>query len=165
MLAGASVLAGLLAMRDPVYSAGTDTVVSWDDDRWFVLLLVVVFAVLMAFGLVTTGRARRVVSVLALAVALFTLLSWWVALDDVLGEEDIATNSGPITLGPGMSWTAAVAGLQVLSAVLLVVAAFSRPRAPTARAVTVPRRRVGPPVGVRPGGSPRSRTGPAGRGR
>ena len=134
VLAGASVLAGLLAMRDPVYSAGTDTVVSWDDDRWFVLLLVVVFAVLMAFGLVTTGRARRVVSVLALAVALFTLLSWWVALDDVLGEEDIATNSGPITLGPGMSWTAAAAGLQVLAAVLLVVAVFSRPasRTPTA---------------------------------
>ena len=133
-LAGASVLAGLLAIRGPAYSAGPDTVVSWEDDRWFVLLLVLVFAVLMAFGLVTTGRVRRVVSVLTLAVALFTLLSWWQALIDVLAEENIATNSGPITLGPGMNWTAATAGLQVLAAVLLVVAAFSRPCSPTATA-------------------------------
>ena len=116
---------------------------SWDDDRWFVLLLVLVFAVLMAFGLLTTGRARRVVSVLALAVALFTLLAWWQALVDVLAEADIATNSGPITLGPGMSWTAATAGLQVLAAVLLVVAAFSRPpRGPPPP--DVPRRRDRP---------------------
>lgn len=129
VLAGAGVLAGLLAMRDPLYSAGPDTVVTWEDDRWFVLLLVVAFAVVMAFGLVTTGRARRVASVVALVVALFALLSWWLTLGDVLREEDIATNSGPITLGPGMNWTAATAGLQVLAAVLLVVAAFSRPRA------------------------------------
>ena len=84
MLAGAAVVAGLLAMRDPLYTAGNDTVVSWEGERWFVLLLVGVFAVLMAFGLVTSGRARRVTTVLALVVALFTLLSWWLELGDVL---------------------------------------------------------------------------------
>ena len=107
---------------------------SWEGDRWFVLLLVGVFAVLMALGLVTSGRARRVTTVLALVVALFALLSWWLELGDVLRKENIATNSGPITLGPGMNWTGATAGLQVLAAVLLVVAAFSRPRATAATA-------------------------------
>ncbi len=132
-LVALAVLAALIAVRGDLWEVETDGWITWTDggvelQRASLLLIVALFVVLAALSFTRIKVVRRVTSVAALVVALVGLLAWWwtgAIVDGLLLEQFIATGSGSVNLGVGLTGSGLSLALLVVAGALLSVSAFS----------------------------------------
>ena len=127
LLGGLALLAGLVALFGSLYTT-EDGSAGWGERgdllrRWQLVVVLAVFAGLVALNFAGTQRVRKVTSLLALAVALSALVGWWWgAVSDLLAQTYISV--GRIELGGGLIFTAISLGLQIAVGLLMFTAAF-----------------------------------------
>ena len=130
LLGGLALLAGLVALFGSLYTT-EDGSAGWGERgdllrRWQLVVVLAVFAGLVALNFAGTQRVRKVTSLLALAVALSALVGWWWgAVSDLLAQTYISV--GRIELGGGLIFTAISLGLQIAVGLLMFTAAFPSP--------------------------------------
>jgi hypothetical protein len=128
VLGGSALLAGLVALFGSLYGT-EDGSVGWGARgdlvrRWQLVVVLVVFAGLVALNLAGTPRVRKVSSLLALVVALSALVGWWWgAVSDLLAQTYISV--GRLDVGGGLIFTAISLGLQIAVGLLMFTAAFA----------------------------------------
>jgi hypothetical protein len=128
-----AIVAGIVAMGGDLWRVDGNTWISWNDggvdlQRAHLAALLALFVVLAACSFSKIRPLRWATSLAALGVSLVGLLVWWwgaAIVDGLLLEHNIASDSGPINLGIGLTASGLSMCLLVVAGVLLTVSAFS----------------------------------------
>jgi hypothetical protein len=114
-----ALLTGLLAVLGSLYTADGEGIHRWGGQ---LVVLLVVFAGLVALHFIGSRWVRRVSSLITLGVGMVALVGWaWAVIDDLTPTN---TDFDSLTLGGGMILTGISLGLQIGVGLLMFTAAF-----------------------------------------